>query len=330
MLSKELFRSADLFSALNDADIDFIMNHSEEKSYQKGDVVFNKGAAAIHFYIVSQGKINITHTDDSGHCTDLAQYVARNSFGEFDFVTSNLYQVEAKALEDSRLILFPAFPHTLEALTQEKSDTVTRIYLRALVVLAGRIRSIHTLISENSSWIKQLQTQLYTDHLTGLFTKNYLETEIPRLLNHPVSFLMIKPDSFKVLNDIYGHKAGDAVLLRISHLLSDIIKQGAKGWAIRLRSNEMALVLQEADKHRALTLAKDISEQISQIGPSQLHEDKNKYNNKVSDFYLTSSMAIGTIETKNDNWKHIYDLTYHLLHQAWKKGGNRILLLKQD
>lgn len=327
MTNYKLYRKADILSTLTDSDIEFIATRSREEVYKKGDIIFTVGAAAIHFYIIVNGAVTVTQFEDQNQAIDLACYIDGDSFGEFDFMTSALYQVEAKAIKETKLLVFPALPHTLESLTQEHPESMTRIYLRTLAFLSSRLRSIHSLISENTSWIKQLQDQLFTDHLTGLYTKMYLETEIPRLLVYPVSILMVKPDKFKTLNDIFGHKAGDAVLVRISKLFRDMINK-KKGWAVRIRSNETALVFLETNNEEALDFAKIISGRISQIGPSQISESKHK--KQTDDFILTASIAVGTIDSKKYNWKQIYDLTYDLMYQAWKKGGNRILLLKNE
>ena len=61
-----------------------------------------------------------------------------------------------------------------------------------------------------------------TDALTGLNNRRYLETHLKalaeqaRAANRPLSVLFADVDSFKAINDTYGHDAGDAVLRELS------------------------------------------------------------------------------------------------------------------
>ena len=68
------------------------------------------------------------------------------------------------------------------------------------------------------------------DGLTGLANHRTfyerLEQELARARRYdtPVSLLMIDIDDFKVLNDTWGHQAGDAVLRSLARLLSDALR----------------------------------------------------------------------------------------------------------
>ena len=75
-----------------------------------------------------------------------------------------------------------------------------------------------------------LREQTIRDPLTGLFNRRYLDESLERELSRaardkrPLSLLMIDIDSFKKLNDTYGHPAGDEVLRR----LGELIRNGAR------------------------------------------------------------------------------------------------------
>jgi diguanylate cyclase (GGDEF)-like protein len=321
-----LLKRAELFSTLLDHDLEFIATRIEEKTYKKEEVVFQSGAAAIHFYIVKSGQIVITQVAGDKRI-DLARYGSGDSFGEFDFINNALYDVNAYALEKSRLIVFPAFPHTFDSLTNERPDIMTRLFLNAIVILSNRLRSIHNLISENTLWIKHLQEQLFTDHLTGLYTNVYLKTEIARLIAPPVVFIVIKPDRFKQLNDIFGHKAGDAVLARIGAALQAIIEKKAAGWAVRLRSNEIVLILKQTELEKAVEVARFLETTFHHIGPGQIYASTSNMHKK-EEFRLTATIAIGICRQYKQNWRKVLSATYSLMKRTWIKGGNTICVLE--
>jgi diguanylate cyclase (GGDEF)-like protein len=329
MAEIQLLKKAALFSALLDEDLDYIKTRVAEKIFHQGEIVFHRGGAAIHFYIVKSGEIGVTHVVDDNKKMDLAHFVTGDSFGEFDFITNSLYEVEALAVKKSSLILFPAFPHTFDSLTNERPDIMARLYLHSLFILSSRLRSVHTLITENTTWIKYLQEQLYTDQLTGLYTKLYLEKEISRLLVPPVAFILLKPDRFKQLNDIFGHKAGDAVLVRIALAIQNKIKEKETGWAVRLRGNEAVLILNRTETKKALETARSLAAGFLDIGPGLIYTSSGEKADfeKKQVFRLTPTIAIGICRDTKQNWKKVLTDTYNLMNLIWMKGGNEICVL---
>lgn len=74
---------------------------------------------------------------------------------------------------------------------------------------------------ERAAWqhrANQFQLMSITDPLTGLHNRRYLEARLTEELNrskrydHPMSFMMIDIDDFKLYNDLNGHQAGDRAL----------------------------------------------------------------------------------------------------------------------
>jgi diguanylate cyclase (GGDEF)-like protein len=320
MSNLQLLRSTEIFSTLLDDDLKFLLTRIKEQSFSKGEVIFSRGSAAIHFYIVKSGEVVIIQQPENGKNYDIAKYISGDSFGEFVYITGSLHDVEARALKNCRLLIFPHFPDTLDNLSLEKPHTISRLYLSFLSFLSSRLRAVHNLISENTIWVKHLQEQTYVDQLTGLYTKLFLDSEIPRLLQQPAAIIIIKPDRFKELNDTFGHKAGDAILGKIGNDLQNVLKNKYEGWALRLQSNELCVICQKTEKTGAIEIAKQIAKNILKIGPSwNKKTDKTKRG-------LTSSIGIGIYNQNNFN--NIFNDTYTLMQKAWKKGGNRICIHK--
>ena len=78
----------------------------------------------------------------------------------------------------------------------------------------------------------ELREQAVRDPLTGLYNRRYLaetqERELARAARerYPVSFVMIDIDHFKILNDTYGHDAGDFFLEKLAALLQSQTRIG--------------------------------------------------------------------------------------------------------
>ena len=91
----------------------------------------------------------------------------------------------------------------------------------------------------------------YTDALTGLPNLRYLrvfgELELKRaqLENYPVTLLVMDLNSFKSVNDRFGHQVGDQVLLEIAHLLRTQLRRSDT--CIRYGGDEFVALLPGAD-----------------------------------------------------------------------------------
>ncbi len=84
--------------------------------------------------------------------------------------------------------------------------------------LGGRVGTIRS--------FERSQLQATTDGLTGLRNRRTLETEIRSLLNDGVqmSLVMADLDHFKLLNDTYGHEAGDRALRKFSQVVTTAVR----------------------------------------------------------------------------------------------------------
>ncbi|MGI4878893.1 MAG: diguanylate cyclase, partial [Janthinobacterium lividum] len=99
----------------------------------------------------------------------------------------------------------------------------------------------------------------HTDPLTGLWNRNYLETELEESLLRsqvtrvPLALLMIDIDAFKPVNDRHGHAAGDGVLKAIGVRINANIR-GIDTLA-RVGGDELVVVMPEIGMAVARTVA---------------------------------------------------------------------------
>lgn len=101
-----------------------------------------------------------------------------------------------------------------------------------------------------------------TDELTGLLNRRAfnarLAEEVARAERHgtPFSLIMLDLDSFKDVNDSYGHAAGDALLRSVGVLLNSEIR--VMDHAVRYGGDEFALILPSTTKTDAWAVAEKI------------------------------------------------------------------------
>ncbi|MCR5277858.1 MAG: diguanylate cyclase [Lachnospiraceae bacterium] len=83
-------------------------------------------------------------------------------------------------------------------------------------VLVFRIKNILS----NTRKIMALSDEASSDCMTGLLNKNTVTEQISKAcMEAPGAFLILDLDNFKLVNDIYGHEAGDKILKAFAELL---------------------------------------------------------------------------------------------------------------
>lgn len=106
-----------------------------------------------------------------------------------------------------------------------------------------------------------------TDKLTGLFNRLKLDEALNDEFNRSHRFkrsfgiIIIDMDSFKRVNDTYGHQAGDQVLIQFAKILKENIRKvDVLG---RWGGEEFMIICPETDFHGTIKLAESLREIIS-------------------------------------------------------------------
>lgn len=76
---------------------------------------------------------------------------------------------------------------------------------------------------------KELESLSYHDKLTGLYNRAFFEEEMKRLdtdRNLPISIIMGDTNGLKLINDVFGHSAGDKMIKSTAKILTNSCRQG--------------------------------------------------------------------------------------------------------
>jgi len=317
-----LLKRSDFFSRLLQDDMYWIASRSELASYPAGSVLFRSGETAHRFFIVRSGTVAVSRIDDSGRSEEMARFVAGDVVGDFDFSRGAAYDAAATCADDSDILSFPGGALTMDDLALERPDVAARILLRTVAMISSRVRSTQALISDNAPWVRELRRQMYTDAATGLWSRSFLDDELHRSLEPPAIVVLCKPDRFKELCDTWTHAAGDAAMERIAAILKDEARLMRRAWAIRLRSNETAIVASGCKPADATALAARLLKAYREIDLTSITGDPG--------FHLSVSIAVGSWPRDGKHLRDLVEQCYGLMTRAWKDGGDRIYDLGTD
>lgn len=140
----------------------------------------------------------------------------------------NGFELISKLNEDDELKSIPVIVMTSEKEAEVKSiklgasDFITKPYDMPEVILARCERIIK--LSEETTLIHSTEK----DAVTGLFTRDYFFEYIRQIEarhNSSVDALVFNIDHFHLVNEMYGRKTGDSVLVRVANTLEEVLKE---------------------------------------------------------------------------------------------------------
>jgi len=308
----------ELFSTLGQNEMDFVISHSEMADLPKNKLLFCAGEKATRFYILTSGEIRVFKKRDDGSEEEMARFTSGDTIGDFDFARGAVYDAFAEAAKDSKLIVFPAANLTIDDLAMENPNTVCSILLNAIIMMTGRIKSTRKLILENMSWVQELHRRAYEDAGTGLWKQIMISDEIINVLKDPAALIMLKPDRFKILVDSRGHSAGDEAMIRIAIILKNITRILGHGWALRFKSNEVGLIINNCHPAQAQNIAEKLAEAVAALEPVPALGD-------IPEFKFSATVSWAIWPSDDLEWDSLFQGNYSLLLDTWKAGGDTVI-----
>ncbi len=156
----------------------------------------------------------------------------------------------------------PMEPITPQALAALRYFNISVVFAMFAYLSAYYYRTI----VETQSRLRKLAM---TDSLTGLYNRRHImevaEYEVvqQKRTGARLSFIIADIDHFKRINDTYGHDAGDSMLVTVSQVIRNSIRE--QDSASRWGGEEFLIVLPDTDLDGAVIVAERIRKQIAAI-----------------------------------------------------------------
>ncbi|MDQ7044192.1 MAG: diguanylate cyclase, partial [Sulfurimonas sp.] len=184
------------------------------------------------------------------------------------------------------------------------------------------ITHIKNLQKELEVKTEELEVLASLDPLTKLYNRRYFSEASEYIFNlaqreaRNLSVIMIDIDKFKIVNDTYGHKTGDSVILELASALKELKRNC--DIVCRYGGEEFLILLPNTDTQGAISMSKKINRRIKEI---RINSD-----NKVP-FKLTVSMGVSQVNLQKD--KTIEEAIHRAdiaLYQAKDAGRNKVII----
>lgn len=226
---------------------------------------------------------------------------------ELAFVYSQLHEAMHQAAADQKQFIW--------LLSLMIALLIAILILFSLALIASLIKMWH----QKSA----LQALSITDSLTGLYNRREFEDraqkELVRLsrMRGSLSMVLLDVDHFKVINDRFGHPAGDAVLQQLARVLETSIRE--YDTLARMGGEEFAILMPDAGAPGAMGLSQRLRQAVANMDlPAPVRDNTA----------LTISLGVATLNSMTDSTEPDLSLLYsradRALYKAKSRGRNQV------
>jgi diguanylate cyclase (GGDEF)-like protein/PAS domain S-box-containing protein len=182
---------------------------------------------------------------------------------------------------------------------------------------------LQTQLIEIGTLQSQLREQAIRDALTNVFNRRYLEETLERELaraereGYPLCLIMMDLDHFKVVNDTYGHEAGDVVLKALAETVTRQSRHG--DFVCRYGGEEFVLVMP------------NIGIETARQRAGELHQMINSLNILYGVFNLTTtiSMGVAAYPEHGKTKEELLRAADRAMYIAKNTGRNRVVVYEE-
>jgi diguanylate cyclase (GGDEF)-like protein len=220
-----------------------------------------------------------------------------------DKARNALKRMQAGSIKQEVLGAVMAIESALQSRREQQADQYT--------TLAGKLEKL-------GKQLEEARRESTTDALTGIGNRKLFDTMIDRAVQmfslgrQPVVLLMIDMDKLKMVNDMYGHQAGDTAIATLGTALTKVFLRQSDVLC-RYGGDEFAAILHNTDWKMAQTLARRLQDTLTQLPAPH----------PAMEFSIGASVGVAQLEPLEDaeEWKARADKA---LYKAKQNGRERV------
>lgn len=132
--------------------------------------------------------------------------------------------------------------------------------------IVGQLVILHD-VTDTQKALERLKYLSCYDQMTGIYNRGFFEAELERLnalRQLPLSVIVADVNGLKIVNDAFGHSAGDEVLRKVARLFREVTR--SEDIIARIGGDEFAVILPKASEEVALKIIKRIRYACNKMG----------------------------------------------------------------
>ncbi|VYU53638.1 diguanylate cyclase [Clostridium tertium] len=191
--------------------------------------------------------------------------------------------------------------------------------IKDIEMLSKSLRSLISSLISTENALGEMQGIAHHDNLTGLPNREYLKRYIEDIQLRAESnkeiftFYYLDLDGFKLINDTYGHDAGDIILKEVSNRINT--NMGEDDVAIRLGGDEF-LIIKKADSD-------DYLGESNEFANNLIKEISNTYLIQEKEMKVGCSIGGAFYPTNGEDPMEVLKLADENLYKSKRSGKNR-------
>jgi diguanylate cyclase (GGDEF)-like protein len=179
---------------------------------------------------------------------------------------------------------------------------------------------VSTQSNERNYLQRELENKAHVDYLTGVSNRRHFmekaNLDLLRAVRYdsPLSILMLDIDFFKKINDSHGHKAGDAVLMKLAAICRQTLRE--VDIIGRIGGEEFAILLPETKLPEAVEVAERLRVAVTRA--------KVPLESGGLPLQFTVSIGVTSLAAKEDNLDVLLNRADKAMYEAKETGRNKV------
>lgn len=170
-----------------------------------------------------------------------------------------------------------------------------------------------------TAWAVQEATErARTDQLTGISNRRHFDEAFARMIGETDRFggssalVLADLDHFKLVNDTYGHEAGDQVLIAVAQALAG--ERRTTDFTARIGGEEIAVLLPQTDAQGASEVAERLRARVESL----------VIRTRASEIRVTASFGVAMYAARSGAGPQLFERADKALYAAKHAGRNRV------
>lgn len=213
------------------------------------------------------------------NCSSAKAFTTKGQVCKYEFIDSHIYFIISKYIE------VEGKAYVLEMISQSNDET--------FYAAQGH--------NKMAKILTKLNLRIYTDSLTKVFNRAYYDEQVKGIISKDDGVMMFDVNKFKMINDTYGHLAGDVVLKELAKAVLSMTRKCDS--VVRYGGDEFLVVFRDISEIAFKKRLYQIRDAIKEI---QIESYPN----------IDLSISIGAIYCKEQPQKSLIEKIDKLLYMA--------------